>query len=131
MGYNEYNKKERAPRDGVKVNNMRVQVTKKMAAYINKKMREAGGDYCIEAIELHKIYEDNAAWYIGRDNLSVCDYDVDNEGRGFYKVIVVFYKGDCYASNTYITTRMLNKYFRDGGRNEAGFIQELKNTIFI
>lgn len=110
---------------------MRVQVTKKMAGYIKKKLREAGGAYCIDRVEVTTILADGAEWYIGGDNLSDCDFDFDDNGRGVYKVIVIIYKGDCYACNKYITTSMLNKYFRDGGRNEAGFVQELKNNILI
>ena len=93
---------------------IKVQVSKKMAAELNKALK---GNYCIERIYysvcgIHTYGIRVRSFYSDHYDL---DYDYK---KGTYKYLTVEYTQDCYAMNTYITTYDLQKIMKENNIND-------------
>jgi hypothetical protein len=86
---------------------MKIQATKTMAKMLNQ---AAKNNYCIEKIYFSELPPD--AYYVQiRSYYYASDVDY-NPKKGKYSFLVVEYKPECYAMDSYITTADMSDIFK-------------------
>lgn len=103
---------------------MRVEASKTMTRELKKAI--TGYEFCY--IELNP---DAYSWNVA----SIWDNEIDlkytKEGKPVFRAIKVIYPPEFYAMPYYLTTRELNKIFRNSNKTLEGFMNEVKAAIEI
>ena len=104
---------------------MKIQVSKAMAKELNK----AIGFCDISYIEMRP---ETYSWNVSVDSyLNEIDLKFDREGRNVFKVLKIVYPPEFYAMPAYLTTRDLNRIYRESDRTWDGFINAVKSAVEI
>lgn len=105
---------------------MKIQVSKTMAAFINKMAK--AGELHIDHAEMKWFSERSYRLNVGDPFYTedFGDMDYDDEGNYIFKGIVVVYPDEYYAYNKCITTEML---YEESKRLNVKTEQELKDML--
>lgn len=106
---------------------MYVKVSKAMCSELKKNINPAR--YCVDSILYREMSPGEYRAYVDCD---IFNHDEDYDScKGTFKVLVVIYNDDCYAMNKYLTTRDLNRLFKDSDGTAEGFFYEVNQEIMI
>lgn len=102
---------------------MRIQVSKTFASFINKTARELGFKCFAEVVKCPARYYEFRTGDSLLDAMDWGDYDWENIDA---KVLMITYPAEYYACEKFVTTRQLNKEYKDRGVES---LQDLKGMI--